>query len=71
MVTFGNHQQPGPIATLFGEPRPDGYVPPLLTTLDQTRWWAEIFNVPCVAYAARLDDICERYSTVQSRPGME
>ena len=42
---------------MFGEPRPDGYVPPLLTTLDQTRWWAEIFNVPCVAYAARLDDI--------------
>lgn len=42
---------------MFGEPRPDGYVPPLLTTLDQTRWWAEIFNVPCVAYAARLDDV--------------
>lgn len=42
---------------MFGEPRPDGYVPPLLTTLDQTRWWADIFNVPCVAYAARLDDV--------------
>ena len=42
---------------MFGEPRPDGYVPPLLTTLDLTRWWAEIFNVPCVAYAAALDDV--------------
>lgn len=42
---------------MFGEPRQDGYVPPLLTTLDQTRWWAEIFNVPCVAYAERLDDV--------------
>ena len=42
---------------MFGEPRPDGYVPPLLTTLDQTRWWADIFNVPCVAYAATLDDV--------------
>ena len=42
---------------MFGEPRPDGYVPPLLNTLDQTRWWAEIFNVPCVAYASRLEDV--------------
>lgn len=42
---------------MFGEPRLDGYVPPLLTTLDLTRWWAEIFNVPCVAYASRLEDV--------------
>ncbi len=42
---------------MFGEPRPDGFVPPLLTTLDVTRWWAEIFNVPCVAYAQKLDDV--------------
>lgn len=42
---------------MFGEPRPDGFVPPLLTTLDHVRWWAEVFTVPCVAYAAALDDV--------------
>ena len=42
---------------MFGEPRPDGFVPPLLTTLDQVRWWAEVFTVPCIAYAAALDDV--------------
>lgn len=25
--------------------------------LEQTRWWAEIFNVPCVAFARALDEI--------------
>ena len=42
---------------LFGEPRPDGFLPALLTTLDTVRWWADIFNVPCVAYASRFDDV--------------
>ena len=42
---------------MFGEPRPDGYVPPLLMTLDQARWWAEVFTVPCVAYAQSLEDV--------------
>ena len=42
---------------LFGEPRPDGFVPALLTTLDTVRWWADIFNVPCVAYASRFEDV--------------
>ena len=42
---------------MFGEPRPDGFVPALLNTLDQTRWWAELFTVPCVAYAETLDAV--------------
>lgn len=25
--------------------------------LDRTRWWAEIFNVPCVAFARSLDEV--------------
>ena len=25
--------------------------------LERTRWWAEIFNVPCVAFAHELDDV--------------
>ncbi len=24
---------------------------------DTAAWWAEIFNVPCVAFAATLDDV--------------
>ena len=42
---------------MFGEPAPDGFVPPLEQTLERTQWWSEIFNVPCVAYAARLEDV--------------
>jgi thiamine-phosphate pyrophosphorylase len=42
---------------MFGEPAPDGFVPPLEQTVERTRWWTEIFNVPCVAYAASFDDI--------------
>jgi len=42
---------------MFGEPAPDGFVPPFEQTLERTQWWAEIFNVPCVAYAARIDDV--------------
>ena len=36
---------------MFGEPSHDGYVPPFAQTLERARWWAEIFSVPCVAYA--------------------
>jgi thiamine-phosphate pyrophosphorylase len=42
---------------MFGEPRPDGYVPPLDETVDRAEWWAEIFETPCAAYAARLEDL--------------
>ncbi len=41
---------------MFGEPKPDGYVPPLEQTLERCQWWAEVFNVPCVGYASRLED---------------
>ena len=42
---------------MFGDPAPDGYTPPAEQTLERVAWWADIFNVPCVGYAARLDDI--------------
>jgi thiamine-phosphate pyrophosphorylase len=41
----------------FGEPSPDGWRPPLAETLERVGWWAEIFNVPCVAFAGALDEI--------------
>lgn len=36
---------------MFGEPRPDGSVPPLAAVVERAGWWAEIFETPCVAYA--------------------
>jgi thiamine-phosphate pyrophosphorylase len=35
---------------LFGEPRPDGSMPPLPAVIERAGWWAEIFQTPCVAY---------------------
>jgi thiamine-phosphate pyrophosphorylase len=36
---------------LFGEPRADGSLPPLEQVLERCRWWADLFNVPCIGYA--------------------
>ena len=41
---------------MFGEPRPDGCTPPFEETLARVDWWAEIFQTPCVGYAATLED---------------
>lgn len=41
---------------MFGEPRKDGWTPPFEETLERTDWWADIFETPCVAYAATLDE---------------
>lgn len=37
---------------MFGEPRPDGTLPPPDQVVERCRWWAELFNTPCVGYAA-------------------
>lgn len=42
---------------MFGEPRADGFVPPLAQTVERAEWWAQIFNIPCVAYAPDLDAV--------------
>jgi len=42
---------------MFGEPRPDGWIPPLEETLERVEWWAEIFQTPCVAFAATLEAV--------------
>jgi thiamine-phosphate pyrophosphorylase len=36
---------------LFGEPQ-DGQRPPWDAVLERVAWWAEVFEVPCVGYAA-------------------
>ncbi|QFU15456.1 thiamine phosphate synthase [Microvirga thermotolerans] len=42
---------------MFGEPRPDGSVPPLDGVAERVAWWAEIFETPCVAYAPDLEAV--------------
>ena len=42
---------------MFGEPDAGGARPSAEHTLERVAWWAEIFNVPCVAYAGSLDEV--------------
>ncbi|MDE2018611.1 MAG: thiamine phosphate synthase, partial [Hyphomicrobiales bacterium] len=40
----------------FGEPDADGAPAPAARTLERAEWWADVFNVPCVAFAAEAAD---------------
>ena len=42
---------------MFGEPRPDGYVPPFDQTLDAAGWWAELFNTPGIGFVAEIGEV--------------
>jgi thiamine-phosphate pyrophosphorylase len=42
---------------MFGEPDAAGWRPSLGAVLDRVAWWAELFEIPCVAYARQLDEI--------------
>ncbi len=42
---------------MFGEPSKDGFVQNISKTIERVNWWAEIFNVPCIGYAPREEDI--------------
>lgn len=42
---------------LFGEVPPDGKRPSFEAIIERVEWWAEVFQVPSVAYAASLDEI--------------
>jgi thiamine-phosphate pyrophosphorylase len=48
---------------MFGEPKPDGYVPPLEQTVERCQWWAEVFQIPCVGYADRLEHVAAIVAT--------
>ena len=48
---------------MFGEPRADGSVPPLSGVIERAQWWAELFHVPCVAYAPSLDEVAALAAT--------
>lgn len=42
---------------MFGEPGAEGGRPPFEAVLDRVAWWAQLFEIPCVAFAASLDEI--------------
>ena len=42
---------------MFGDPDEAGHRPSFEAIVERVGWWAEVFEVPCVAYAARLDEI--------------
>jgi thiamine-phosphate pyrophosphorylase len=52
-----NAGEAGADYVMFGEPRRDGFTPPAEETIERIEWWAEIFEPPCVGYAAALEDI--------------
>lgn len=42
---------------MFGEPDADGQRPGFDAVLERVSWWAEVFEAPCVGFAASLDEI--------------
>jgi thiamine-phosphate pyrophosphorylase len=42
---------------MIGDPHGRGHRQPFDDVLDRVSWWAEVFQVPCVAYAARLEEV--------------
>lgn len=41
---------------LFGEPDAEGHRPSREAIRERVQWWAELFEPPCVAYAATMDE---------------
>jgi thiamine-phosphate pyrophosphorylase len=42
---------------LFGEPDAAGRRPAFEAVIERVEWWAEIFEIPCVGFAATLDEV--------------
>lgn len=42
---------------MFGEPDEGGFRPALDAILERVAWWADVFEAPCVAYAANANEI--------------
>jgi thiamine-phosphate pyrophosphorylase len=42
---------------MFGEPDRDGRRPGFEAVLERVSWWAETLTIPCVGYAATLDEV--------------
>jgi thiamine-phosphate pyrophosphorylase len=42
---------------MFGEPDADGDRPSFDAIAERVAWWAEVFEIPCVGFAASLDEV--------------
>jgi thiamine-phosphate pyrophosphorylase len=42
---------------MFGEPDASGARPSFAAVEERVAWWAEVFEIPCVGYAAALDEV--------------
>jgi thiamine-phosphate pyrophosphorylase len=42
---------------MFGEPDATGRRPSFDAVAERVAWWAELFEVPCVGFAASLDEV--------------
>jgi thiamine-phosphate pyrophosphorylase len=42
---------------MFGEPEADGSRPSFAAILERVGWWADLFEIPCTAYAATLEEV--------------
>jgi thiamine-phosphate pyrophosphorylase len=42
---------------LFGEPAAGGQRPSFEAIVERIEWWADLFTIPCVGFAAALDEI--------------
>jgi thiamine-phosphate pyrophosphorylase len=42
---------------MFGEPDPTGKRPSFEAICERVEWWTDVFEIPCVAYAASLAEI--------------
>jgi thiamine-phosphate pyrophosphorylase len=49
--------QAGADYVMFGEPDTTGERPAFAAILERVAWWAEVFEIPCVAFAASLDEV--------------
>ena len=41
---------------MFGEPDAQGHRPSFEAVLDRIAWWAEVFEIPCVGFAATITE---------------
>src|SRR5947207_1775896 len=41
---------------MFGEPDEDAHRPSFEAVLDRVAWWAEVFEIPCVGFAASVEE---------------
>lgn len=44
---------------MFGEPDAQGRRPSGDALIERVAWWAELFEIPCVAYAEQIDEVGE------------